>query len=477
VSIGASTASTGAFTNLAYTGTLTGGTGVINIGSGQLYKDASGNVGIGTSSPASYRLRIVGNAADGLPLRWENPAGTMVGVLGVTTTSSFVYAGTEFSTPYVLITNNTERMRIDSAGNVGIGTSSPATRLHVAGNLFVQNDNTTNQLTIRNGSPGSTGSPQFADILFEGFAGNDKARIRGINIDSSTSSGSLSFETFNGSSLVEAMRIDSSGNLLVGETARAYLSRFTLSYDPSSTNGPIFLDTRSFAINRGAFLWLGGKFNASGDYRPYGGVGALKENGTDGNSAGYLSFQTNGNNADSTERMRIDSSGNLLVGTTSTSTTNGGVVAAPSANSYLEVGHGSSASSGVFYGIFKYNGSIIGSITQSGTTAVAYNTSSDYRLKHDIQPMTGALAKVAQLKPVTYKWNADDSQSQGFIAHELQEVVPECVTGEKDAVDAEGKPVYQGIDTSFLVATLTAALQEAVAEINSLKARLDAANL
>jgi hypothetical protein len=88
--------------------------------------------------------------------------------------------------------------------------------------------------------------------------------------------------------------------------------------------------------------------------------------------------------------------------------------------------------------------------------------------------MTGALAKVAQLKPVTYKWNADDSESQGFIAHELQEVVPECVTGEKDAVDKDGKPVYQGIDTSFLVATLTAALQEAVAEINSLKARVEA---
>jgi hypothetical protein len=118
----------------------------------------------------------------------------------------------------------------------------------------------------------------------------------------------------------------------------------------------------------------------------------------------------------------------------------------------------------------------VGFIFANGSSTT-YSTTSDYRLKHDIQPMTGALAKVQQLKPVTYKWNADDSQSQGFIAHELQEVVPECVTGEKDAVDKDGKPVYQGIDTSFLVATLTAALQEAVAEINSLKARLDAANL
>jgi len=86
--------------------------------------------------------------------------------------------------------------------------------------------------------------------------------------------------------------------------------------------------------------------------------------------------------------------------------------------------------------------------------------------------MTGALAKVALLKPVTYKWNADGSDGQGFIAHELQEVVPECVTGTKDAVDADGNPKYQGIDTSFLVATLTAALQEAHGLIKDLQARV-----
>jgi hypothetical protein len=91
--------------------------------------------------------------------------------------------------------------------------------------------------------------------------------------------------------------------------------------------------------------------------------------------------------------------------------------------------------------------------------------------------MTGALARVALLKPCTYKWNADGSNGEGFIAHELQEVVPECVTGEKDAVDAEGNPQYQGIDTSFLVATLTAAIKEQQAIIEQLKARLDAANL
>jgi hypothetical protein len=114
-----------------------------------------------------------------------------------------------------------------------------------------------------------------------------------------------------------------------------------------------------------------------------------------------------------------------------------------------------------------------GSISISGSST-AYNTSSDYRLKENVQPMTGALDTVAQLKPVTYDWIVDKSKGQGFIAHELQAVVPDCVTGEKDAVDAEGKPVYQGIDTSFLVATLTAAIQEQQALITTLQTQVAA---
>jgi hypothetical protein len=134
------------------------------------------------------------------------------------------------------------------------------------------------------------------------------------------------------------------------------------------------------------------------------------------------------------------------------------------------------------------------------TSSTSYVTSSDYRLKNTIAPMTGALAKVAQLKPVTYKWNVDGSDGQGFIAHELAEVCPDAVTGEKDgtrieqyeispAIDATydengneltakieavmGErvvPSYQGIDVSFLVATLTAAIQELKAEFDAYKA-------
>jgi hypothetical protein len=114
-----------------------------------------------------------------------------------------------------------------------------------------------------------------------------------------------------------------------------------------------------------------------------------------------------------------------------------------------------------------------GQITQT-TNTIAYGTSSDYRLKNSIAPITGALDKVALLKPCTYKWNSDNSDSQGFIAHELQAVVKECVMGEKDALNEDGDIKPQNVDTSFLVATLTAAIQELKALVDTQAARITA---
>ena len=179
------------------------------------------------------------------------------------------------------------------------------------------------------------------------------------------------------------------------------------------------------------------------------------------------------------ERMRIDSSGAVFINATSAGSFSAGarlsvlgidgefasVVRAPTTSTYNVIS------------LDNPNGQV-GRIQTSGS-ATSFLTSSDYRLKENIAPMTGALAKVALLKPVTYKWKVDGTDGQGFIAHELQEVVPDCVGGDKDAVDANGNPQYQGIDTSFLVATLTAALQETKAlldtqaeTINALTARI-----
>jgi len=140
----------------------------------------------------------------------------------------------------------------------------------------------------------------------------------------------------------------------------------------------------------------------------------------------------------------------------------------------IGIKNGTANTGGAFIRFINSTDATIGTISQNASTTVAYNTSSDYRLKENIAPMTGALAKVAQLKPVTYKWKLDGSDGQGFIAHELQEVVPDCVTGAKDALDKNGRPDYQGIDTSFLVATLTAAIQEQQALITTLTERITA---
>jgi hypothetical protein len=183
---------------------------------------------------------------------------------------------------------------------------------------------------------------------------------------------------------------------------------------------------------------------------------------------------TAGNAITFTQAMTLDASGNLLVGKTADVLANTGVFldvrgSFTFTRSGAPVGYINRLASDGEAIVFMRSTSQVGSFSVT-TTATTYNTSSDYRLKNTIAPMTGALAKVALLKPCTYKWNANGSDGEGFIAHELAEVCPDAVTGAKDAVDAEGNPQYQGIDTSFLVATLTAALQELDAKFEAYKA-------
>ena len=134
----------------------------------------------------------------------------------------------------------------------------------------------------------------------------------------------------------------------------------------------------------------------------------------------------------------------------------------------------------VFMRFYNSSGTSVGTITQNGTSSTSYNTSSDYRLKENIVPMTGSIDRLKELKPSKFNFiNQDVSRGatitvDGFIAHEVSDIIPEAITGEKDGLDFEGNPEYQSIDQSKIVPLLTGALQEAISKIESLEARIKA---
>jgi len=167
-----------------------------------------------------------------------------------------------------------------------------------------------------------------------------------------------------------------------------------------------------------------------------------------------------------------------------------------SLQTYMEMGH-SATGANYSYFICRHGGSgtNIGGIAQNSSgNGVTFNTSSDYRLKENVVNITDGITRIKQLTPRRFNWISDETNTlqDGFIAHEVSSIIPEAITGTKDAVETtyyeeeknlpEGKsvgdvketnrPVYQSIDQSKLVPLLTAALQEAIAEIDALKTRV-----
>ena len=216
------------------------------------------------------------------------------------------------------------------------------------------------------------------------------------------------------------------------------------------------------------------------------------------NTAGYIEnyesgptvFRNNGG-----ESMRIKSDGTLLIGTLSAPVAGSEGIQLTGTQGYIVTARNTTA--GASHHIFYNPNGIVGYIETSGSST-SYVTSSDYRLKENITPMSGSIDRLKQLKPSTWAWIQDGSHGEGFLAHEAQEVVPNCATGTKDAMLTEeyevtpavldddenttteavmGErevPDYQGIDQSKLVPLLTAALQEAVTKIEDLETRIQA---
>jgi hypothetical protein len=361
--------------------------------------------------------------------------------------------GTGTNLPMTFYTGGSERVRIDTSGNVGIGTSSPASLLSLQkftaaglGPELILNNNANSisdamALTFASGTIGS------------GARGQIK-----VTVENSPFYGAMQFFTgASNATLTERMRIAGNGNVQIGTSDDS--ARLTISGAAGYAGTGISLFETSATARR---------------LRMYQSTGGVIYDATFGSGDNAHLWYIGGG-----EKARIDTSGNLLVGTTNTDPIGANVTGSiitetgvanfmASAQTALKVGR--KTSTGALVDFYYYGASLnfTGGISTSGTTT-SYNTSSDYRLKENVAPMTGALEKVAALKPCTYTWKADGSAGQGFIAHELQTVVPDCVSGVKDAVDKDGKPRYQGVDTSFLVATIVAALQELKAEFDVYK--------
>jgi hypothetical protein len=377
-------------------------------------------------------------------------------------------------------------MSLTRDGLVGIGTASPDEKLTVTDGVIRLNSTTSTSRFI-----------QFNDtagirhvIGSDASAGTNELGIR--------SEGQIVFGA--GSGRGEAARIDASKRLLVGtSTARTNFFNLTNIGPALQVEGDGTANSSASLVRNSADSAPPSLILAKSRSTSYGVVssgdalGRIPFMGADGSELveaaliiaevdgtpgsndmpGRLVFSTTADGAASpTERLRITNGGSVFIGTTTATYPNPGIGLYPTG--YAELGNNAGTAGTGFFGFARSN-VLIGSITQSGTTGVAYNTSSDYRLKENVEPINGAVERILRLKPSRFNFIADpDRTVDGFIAHEAQAVVPEAIHGTKDEVDDDGNPVYQGIDQSKLVPLLTAALQEAIGRIETLEAEVAA---
>jgi hypothetical protein len=380
----------------------------------------------------------------------------------------------------------TERMRIATDGNVGIGTSSPQARLHVSST----NDGV--QAIFTGAQTANTQSILFRSAY---HTNNGTAGFANIGwIDNASQGGHLTFGTTSSNSgttgtPTERMRITSAGDIGIGTSSvssgfKVDIRGRVLSYTTAS-DGLVTvqgLQTASAGTGKSAIQI---DVNGNGGF-------AWQNDASSGTRILKL-LENSGYGSGDSELIRVLTGGDVLIGTT---TDQGSFKLQVANNAWMDnlylstttnwgrlaIGHNGATtfaagfnntdtgSAGQTTVNILRNGTSVGTISTTNA-ATSYNTNSDYRLKNNVSNMIGASVRLLSLRPVTFEWKVGGS-GEGFIAHELAEAVPLAVTGEKDAKDSYGMPIMQSVDHSKLVPLLVSALQEAYAEIANIKSRL-----
>ena len=408
--------------------------------------DASGRVLIGTTTEghaSADNLTIASSASTGITIRSGTSSEGNIffsdGTSGASEYAGFItYDHSNNSLRFT--TNASERMRIDSSGQVGMGTTSPAQQagrgLHIHG---------TDQARIKltNATSGATANDGF-DIIQE-----SDMDIHILNHENMA----MKF----GTNDAEKMRITSDGNLAIGDTTANRRLQVT-----NGTTAGTNLQLKS--TNDSAGLQC---VPSSGDTFEY--------------QAASVGLYVAYNRTDNRTDLFVDGIGRVFTGgPTSNQAVGTSAQFQVSFSKQTEFGilcrHNDNNTGGGGPMIFQnVNGGSIGSISSTGSI-VAYNTSSDYRLKENVVAISDGITRLKTLKPSRFNWIIDETNTpvDGFLAHEVTSAVPEAVTGEKDAVNEDNSIKPQQIDQAKLVPLLTAALQEAVTKIETLETKVAA---
>ena len=375
-------------------------------------------------------------------------------------------------------------MKISSNGNVGIGMSNPSSLLDVAGAVNISGDLNFNGILKKNGS--AYYASQWYNNLSNIFilssnigigisnpsavldvAGTTNFRSNMKILGATTLSNTLNVSSL--TTLSNGLTIYNNGTTILSNAVNIYgtttLSNTLIVYSNVGigTNTPAVALDIAGTLNIRSNMNILGTINSNNSQQFIIGANAIfNKNVGIGTTTPIFNLDVTGS-----ARINTSNTGGILFGnlTSSNASANGIVQIAgvDSSKAGLSIITTNSVTQPVV--TFHNPNGQIGNITLNASTT-SYNTSSDYRLKTNIESLTNIWETFIQLNPVTFNFKSDlNIQVQGFIAHEVQDIVPLAVSGTKDAIDEDGNPIYQGIDASKLIPLLVAAVKDLKTEL------------